>query len=415
MTDILEKISIARHKVCKDMPYLRSVAYKLVPILVEGVGTMAVTETFLLMIDPKFVDKTPDNELPGVILHEILHVLNRHSQRKDRLMKLKQLNPDEHHLAFNEAADKSINGVIRKTKFTLPVGALSATKCGQPEGQTAEWYFEDDLNKKKKEDNKNNKSSKNKTNGNGKEGKHGGCCDMPCNADKIKEQEEKHKDVSRSQREINRAVKNTMKEAKKHNDKKPGTVPFEIEDDTLDVEGGKIHWSEYVLDAVMKNVSARLGQDDVSYKRTNRRHLDNEDGIVFPGRVSYTVDVLVALDTSGSMTNETKEAVSEIGGILEDAAVAKVTYLAIDTKVHVCKELQHINDIQVKGRGGTDMRPLFSYVVDKNIDVAIMVIITDGYIPRLSISVPTYPVVWCITSGGDENFKPEFGEVVHVK
>jgi predicted metal-dependent peptidase len=79
-------------------------------------------------------------------------------------------------------------------------------------------------------------------------------------------------------------------------------------------------------------------------------------------------------------------------------------------------ETVHRQDLPLKlvpvGGGGTDFRPAFDWVADRDLRPACLVYLTDLACNRFP-DPPDYPVLWACM--GEEEITPPFGEVVSVR
>lgn len=70
-------------------------------------------------------------------------------------------------------------------------------------------------------------------------------------------------------------------------------------------------------------------------------------------------------------------------------------------------------EFEARSRGGTSFNAPFEMLREKRIEPRVLIYATDGY-GSCDVKRPSYPVLWVVI-GGDREFKPPFGEVVHVK
>lgn len=141
-----------------------------------------------------------------------------------------------------------------------------------------------------------------------------------------------------------------------------------------------------------------IARDDYNYSRpTNRRG----DPAIFAGLRSAELNIALALDVSGSISNdELNQFVSEINAI-KARFRCQVTLLACDTQLadgcpwifNPWEEMKYPETI--KGGGGTDFKPVFSYLEQRDIQPDVLVYFTDlqGYFP---VNEPTIPVIWLV-------------------
>jgi len=142
------------------------------------------------------------------------------------------------------------------------------------------------------------------------------------------------------------------------------------------------------------NATAR---DDYSYSRPSRR----EGDYIMPSLKSHELDVVVVIDTSGSVSDkEMKEFVSEVNA-LKGQIRARITLLACDSdlagdgpwRFEPWEEFDLPRAFA--GGGTTDFRPVFDWVNRENKRPDALVYFTDG-VGKFPEREPYFPVVWLI-------------------
>lgn len=140
-----------------------------------------------------------------------------------------------------------------------------------------------------------------------------------------------------------------------------------------------------------------IGRDDFTYTRPSRR----EGAAIFPSLRSTEVDVVVAVDTSGSISEqELSEFLGEIDAI-KGQMRARITLLACDAEIQQgspwvfepWEECRFTETLQ--GGGGTRFSPVFDWVDERDRPPDLLVYFTDGageFPPR----PPAYPVLWLV-------------------
>ena len=123
------------------------------------------------------------------------------------------------------------------------------------------------------------------------------------------------------------------------------------------------------------------------------------------------ISILVAVDTSGSVSNEElKDFFSEITYIYK--AGAKITILECDAQISANYEYTGKWTGKVHGRGGTDFAPAVDYYREHKKDYTMFVFFTDGYAPIEGLNVPNNDMLWVITSNGQRQDYP--GKVIYI-
>ena len=138
-------------------------------------------------------------------------------------------------------------------------------------------------------------------------------------------------------------------------------------------------------------------RDDYSYMRPSRR----EGDAIFPTLRSAQTDIMVVLDTSGSIKPaEMQEFVTEIDAI-KGQVRARITLHACDAALStegpwVFEPWEAFELPQkLRGGGGTRFTPVFEWVEEQGIAPDLLVYFTDaeGQFPGLE---PRYPVIWLV-------------------
>ncbi len=140
-----------------------------------------------------------------------------------------------------------------------------------------------------------------------------------------------------------------------------------------------------------------MARDDFSYMRPSRR----EGEAILPSLKSSQIDIVVAVDTSGSIRSaEIGEFLSEIAA-LKGQMRARVTLLPCDSRlapgapfIYEPWEDFDLPD-SLAGGGGTDFRPVFDWVERQGAQPEMLVYFTDaeGQFPERE---PNYPVIWLV-------------------
>jgi predicted metal-dependent peptidase len=142
----------------------------------------------------------------------------------------------------------------------------------------------------------------------------------------------------------------------------------------------------------------RVAHDDYSYMRPSTRR---EGDAIFPSLRSAQTDLVVAIDTSGSVGDkEIGEFLAEINAI-KGQMRARITLLACDADLAggcpwVYEPWEPLEPPQsLKGGGGTDFRPVFEWAGKQDQEPDLLVYFTDaeGEFPARE---PHYPVIWLV-------------------
>ncbi len=151
-------------------------------------------------------------------------------------------------------------------------------------------------------------------------------------------------------------------------------------------------WQALVRQFAERSLEQR---DEYSRARPHRRYLLQD--LIVPSVEGETVaELVIALDTSGSMDeptlNASLQAISRLAGLADQCLV-----LTADARVHQVVPTGRIEEFVrtgvVKGGGGTDHRPVFRWLADRQIVPALFVGLSDlqSEFPK---TAPEFPVLW---------------------
>lgn len=166
-----------------------------------------------------------------------------------------------------------------------------------------------------------------------------------------------------------------------------------------------MNWKELL----QKYIMAVLPQDWTYTKPSKRAQ---SAGFYMPSIVKETVDIVVGVDSSGSISDaEYQQFLSEIFAMTRAVNNLKATVLICDAELSQVVEIDQTFDpaMDIKGRGygGTSCIPVFQWVhEEKTENVKLLVYLTDGYIdePYSAVYESGYPVLWVVTPRGTPDF-----------
>lgn len=155
--------------------------------------------------------------------------------------------------------------------------------------------------------------------------------------------------------------------------------------------------------ALLAQYLSQIAREDYSYQRPHRRGGGSGEAIL-PSLRSRAGDLVVALDISGSVSDEDlAQFVGEINAI-KGALPVRITLLACDAAL-APDGPWHFEPWQTLtlprkfvGGGGTDFAPVFDWVKKEGLrpDVLIYFTDADGGFPG---HAPDYPVIWLVKGG----------------
>ena len=395
--------------------------------IMEALGmspTLAVSKDGILWWSAKFVSSITSDELAGVLVHEAMHLALKHADRATALGIKPEPSIEMHSKArrWNVAGDLAINTDVRKFA-ALPKDGMFPEKFGFAEGLTAEAYYKllEEQEKKQPQSSSGQGSGPGQSGAPGKgnpsvtAGHCGGCAQhpVPGEPDPTGKPGE-----GRSEAELERMRRATAEAVKDYASKNRGNVPASLErwaDEQL--KPARIPWRQRLARVIRGAVAYRAGSADLTWGRVSRRQAGVGFGVgrpIVPALHAPQPEVACVIDTSGSMGDEQlTDALSEIQGVLK-AVGSNITLCVCDARVHGIKPIANIGQARsmLTGGGGTAMEPALKAVGELKNKITVCVVVTDGYIDRPA--EPKFQTIWCIV-GGNKDFEPEFGEVVHVE
>lgn len=166
-------------------------------------------------------------------------------------------------------------------------------------------------------------------------------------------------------------------------------VPAGVRRMISDLTEPKMDWRS-LLDAHIRSSI----KDDYSFQRLSRRSWGT--GMILPSQNFLdTVDIAVAIDMSGSISDEqARDMMSEVKGIMETFRDFRLRLWTFDGDVHGYKlftgeNLDEIDTYEPKGGGGTMFEANFEFMKREGIEPERFVMFTDGY-PNSTWGDPDY-------------------------
>lgn len=400
------------------MPYMASVLLNLRPLNAPGLSTFACDARYRLYIDFDAVTPLGARFCAEALLHECCHLFAHDLERAEE----HGVKPHER-MMFNVAADCSNNDDLIDAGCTsLAEHAMTPSKIGAPDYQTAEFYF-DFLKETQEEDESESSDNGDPSTGDGDgdgsssggstpgDGEWTGCGSAaggekaPCELDE--DDDANGAAPAANDVEIKITDIATATEIKEYASKHPGTTPrglVERADQVL--KPSELGWRQILSSAVRRAAASRAGDFDTTYSRRNRRQSHREFGggtLIQPGIESPVPRLVIVRDTSGSMSADDLNTVtSEVDAIAKQLGVRgeNLIVLDVDAEVAATHKYRRAEDLaQIAGRGGTDMCVGIEAASVLRPAPSAIVVITDGYTPYPDVKTRV-PVVVCIVGPG---------------
>ena len=408
---VQEQIITARVGLLISQPFWGNLAtrLKLMDVTDDGWCPTAATDGVHLYYNRDFASKLDIGETQFLVGHEIGHcVLDHFGRRGDR-------NPQ----VWNIAGDLVINGELVDAKIGKMIRVVKPLWDTKYRGKFTEEVY-DELMKNAKVidfsqmstldqhlplegDSQENGSASSNNAKNGKDNMEGDGADASKNENGAGNgnmptiSKEQIKDLRDEFRE---AVIAAAAAAGAGNT--PGFVKRLIKDFTEP----KMSWKDLLRQQIQSVI-----RSDFTWTRPNRKTWST--GVYLPGMdPEQTIDVCVALDTSGSTHAMVKDFVSEVKGIMEQFRDFKIKIWTFDTQCYNVQDFDEhtrhdMDTYEVMGGGGTDFMVNWQFMRNNDIQPKKLIMFTDGY-PFGSWGEPDYcDTVFIIH--GTESIVPPFG------
>jgi predicted metal-dependent peptidase len=373
------------------------------------ITTMAVDGRHMYY-NPTFTLGLKEDEIVGVVAHEVSHCSYRHFARRG--------NRDPE--LWNVAGDYIINADLKEAGFTLPGKPSHLSKSmGEKihlfdpkyKGMSTEEVYARLLQEEKQQQ---KKGAGKPGQGDGKEqgpsggrgvrdiGGCGAVIDPNGPHDKAKQ------DQLESEWEANVRMAVAVATAA------AGKLPGHLERLVKELKKPKVSWRDYTRRFVDNSMIK-----DFSWARPNRRSMSS--GVLLPGYISDRIHHLVGVvDTSGSVSREMQvQMVSELGGALDEGVADHLTVIYADDGVQHVDEFDQGDLVQVTATsgGGTDFTKSFEWIRENAPDASCVIYLTDMCTSGWG-EEPSCPVLWAAflpDSLYDQISKTApFGEVIHI-
>ncbi|WP_225850774.1 VWA-like domain-containing protein [Streptomyces sp. HPF1205] len=376
-----DKLFAARLHAARVRPYLATALFALHTVESRRVPTMAVDRHWRVYVSPAFVDRTPVEELAGVWVHEVSHLLRDHHGRGDRYAREHGLSGPAERLRMNIAADCEINDDVYGEGLVKPEGAVEPRLLMLPPGELMEEYLTRFRLGPRTQD--------------------FAWLDCGSGADGLEREwefgpEGAHGLTAQERDAVRFRVARGITG-------RPGDAPAGWRRWAERVVHPPQPWRQLLGAAVRSAATAPGVGEDYSYGRPSRRSA-SVPGAVLPSLRRRPPRVTVVIDTSGSVSD------TELGSaLLEVAAISRavggrrdlVTVLPCDAVAPVAHPLCRAEGIPLVGGGGTDLRSGFTRALRARPRPDVIVALTDGQTPWPDRRPPCRTVVGLFPRSAD--------------
>jgi predicted metal-dependent peptidase len=391
-------IRLMRH----ELTYYYSGVMLLGNTVVDMTTPTACTDGLNVWFGADFIMSLSEAEVAGVVLHEHLHKFLKHLPRHRDLMKE---NGRLANAAMDYVDNSIIKGIERATNGTL----LALPACGLYDETFDNWSVREIYNflnkcEQQPQTGDDDNSSDSVKDGNGKsyrvstQDEHDVDAVDGMDADQIEELGQ----------QIDDAIQQSALLAGLTGAKLPRAITELLQPE--------VDWVAELREFMQSHIK---GSSEHTWRKFNRRRI--VDDLYRPGTYTERMGrVLVAIDTSGSISNQQLARFGgELASICEQCRPDEMQVLWWDTQVHGMQQFDESSYANIRtmlkpmGFGGTRVGCVSDYIKSNNIDADCLVVFTDGYVESPVAWDITLPTLWVVV--GNESFVPPRGVKVKFK
>jgi len=407
-----DKLIKVRISLLREKPFFSFLALHLNMYPDKEIGTVGVDCKGNMPYNPEFIDSLTQSQCKGVLCHEVLHCALEHMVR----LRSKQGE------LWNISTDAIVNTILQRDNFDLPQGGINPSgdeitlfgkRFDKLMDKSAEELYDSMYGYLKKKEMKNLeqflKDSKTKGfdihmenkegdgKGDKKDGKEGGSGSCSCGD---KEGEEK---------DWKKIFIDACTFARQR-----GNLPQGIERMLNELLKPEIDWKGYLYRYITSQIPV-----DYNWIRPSKKSIST--GFYMPSVQKETIDVAVAIDTSGSIgIEELTSFLSEITGIIGAFSNVDLTVIDCDCEINSVRTYKHatitdIEQIKLKGGGGTSHIPVFDYVQKNMPQTKFLICFTDGYTSFPRAEDVRIQTLWVVAGDYRNDIsKFPFGDIVSL-
>jgi predicted metal-dependent peptidase len=393
---VREKLITARIGLLLKAPFFGNLATRMTLVNADAWCPTAATDGRKFYYNSEFVNKMPLKQVEFLVGHEVLHAVYDHMGRRgDRDPKI-----------WNIADDFCVNSDLIEQRIGEKITVCGMLYDPKYKGMSAEEVYEDLMKNANKIDI--NQLAKQlldeHLDGDG---------DSDSDGDGDQDGNGRPK-LSKADRQ---AIRDEIKEAVLQAAQAvgAGNLPGGVKRMIKDLTEPMIGWKELLEQQIQSTI-----KNDYTFARPGRKSW-HMDAILPAQKPGETIDIVIGIDTSGSITqNDLKIFFSEIKGIMDSYTEYKIKVMGWDTEIggvgdFTSENMEDITTFDPQGGGGTDPMCVWEYLKENNIEPKKLIMFTDycffGWQPQ---AVESYcDTVWIIK--GNPSAEPEFGIWAHYE
>jgi len=369
-----KKISQAKAKLLVDYPYFGTLAAKIEVVINDDIEAFK-SDGAKLEVNSDYLQNLELSEMEFVFANGAMHASLAHEMRKN----------NRSGWLWQMATDMAVNDMLVQNGLDMPYGAqyrerFSGMYAEEIYAELKDDILRDDEDLEYEADNTDDVETKDEQNNQEKE-------------KNSQTQEQLQEELLAEQLLAEEAI--SLLESKMNTGEAPATIErfFQVND------FGKIDWRNELRIALDKYF-----RDDYVVMPPSKKLLYS--GIYLPSNVSQTFRLVIAVDSSGSIDEVLlNEFLSEVNFLMTLVQNYQIELLVCDEKIRSHKTFYSgdVLEVDVKGGGATDFRPVFDFIDEHFDDVKLLLYFTDldGVFPQ---NRPEYEVKWVSANGQEIPF-----------
>ena len=390
---IIEKLVTARVGLLLRHPFFGNLATRMKLIDASDWCSTLATDGRNFYYNLEFVDKLKPKEAEFGFAHEVLHNVFDHLGRKES--RDPQLS--------NIAADFAVNQILKDERIGEVPNFIKIFQDNKYRGMSYEEIYDDLYENAEKIDlSQLGELLDEHLDGEG-------------DGDSEGEGDKDGKGRPRLTAEERKAIRDEIKEAMVAAAQAAGAgnLPAGVRRLITDFTEPKMDWRQLLRMNIQSIIKSNF-----SFNRPNRKSMHS--GAILPGMMNEeTIDVCVAIDMSGSISNtQAKDFISEVKGIMDEYVDFKLQLWCFDTEVYnyasfTGDSADEILNYEVKGGGGTAFEANWKFMKEEGIEPKRFIMFTDGY-PCGTWGEEEYCETLFVVHGNDSIVAP-FGQTAYYK
>jgi predicted metal-dependent peptidase len=408
LQEIYQRVLRARIRLSMQQPFLASAVMRLPVRPVSGAPwcRTAATDGYHIFYNPQWLAHLRDDELRGLLAHEVLHVLFTHADRRQ----------GRDSQVWNIACDYAINYLLIQRGFSLPEGGLISA---QARSKTSEQIYAELMAQASQNAAAKGSGKGRRKNLSGPARREDDLSDdskdrVPTVGNDLIDPDDPRLRPVRSadapDREQMAELRRELRQEALARLNGDGAGSFRSECDAD--ESRSIDWRSLLRAHLSERIKGDWTSFPFSKRMLHRGLFMPSAGMQVPGHVVF------AIDTSASMS---LDLLASIAGELQsfrEVFPCRLTVLQCDSRLQSVEPFEAMDGydipkrLEIHGRGGTDFCPVFGWVAEQS-DVALVIYATDA-IGTFPAHKPEVPVIWLHTPPHLASAQFPFGVVVKI-